>query len=254
MAITDKTRKLLWGRSGNRCAFCRIELVSEKDDNNVSLNLGEECHIISSKSKGPRHVSEFFDYDNYENLILLCRNHHKTIDEKVETYKIDTLKTIKKNHEDWVKKVLDSAKDKSKIPKSKIYPRIKTGKELLNIINSVHGSLMDNDELKNEQEVEIISSFFQNMKDWIDLFGMGAIEKAQEVKLGFDFNEDIKNIEALGFYLFGGIDKVRLFSGKNEDLGIFEKATLLALRQDNLAIINSDLVVTIKANETRVTF
>ena len=59
MAITNKTRKLLWGRSGNRCAFCKIELVAEKDHNNVNLNLGEECHIISSKIKGPRHMAGF---------------------------------------------------------------------------------------------------------------------------------------------------------------------------------------------------
>ena len=29
MAITAKTRKILWGRSGNRCAICRTELVLE---------------------------------------------------------------------------------------------------------------------------------------------------------------------------------------------------------------------------------
>jgi hypothetical protein len=108
MAITIKTRKILWGRSGNRCAICKTELVLEKDPFSRNLNIGEECHIISSQTNGPRHESlHHFNYDDEENLILLCCNHHKTVDEKVETYPIEKLRSIKSEHEEWVKKNLD---------------------------------------------------------------------------------------------------------------------------------------------------
>lgn len=111
MAIATKTRKILWGRSGNRCAICQTELVLEKDPFSRNLNIGEECHIISKKEKGPRHQNiPDFDYDDSENLLLLCCNHHTMIDEQVEKYPIGALHQIKSEHEDWVKVNLDNGK------------------------------------------------------------------------------------------------------------------------------------------------
>jgi hypothetical protein len=57
--MTDKTRKILWGRSGNRCAVCEHELVVDAtavDDESV---VGDECHIVSGKGQGPRYDSAF---------------------------------------------------------------------------------------------------------------------------------------------------------------------------------------------------
>ena len=101
MAISDLTRKIIWARSGNRCAMCNTELVLEKDpSNNEHLNLGEECHIISKKPNGPRYqLIEFFDYDNPDNLLLLCGTHHTTIDNQIDKYPVDKLKQIKSDHE-----------------------------------------------------------------------------------------------------------------------------------------------------------
>lgn len=95
MPITDKNRKTLWARSGNRCAMCRTELVAEKNEDERNLNIGDECHIISKRPTGPRHNSNYGkDYDDYDNLILLCKNHHKTIDELWETYTVNLLKNV----------------------------------------------------------------------------------------------------------------------------------------------------------------
>ncbi len=101
MAISEKVRKILWGRSGNRCAICRHELVvnaTSADDESV---VGEECHIISGKSQGPRYDPEFpaDRVDEPENLILLCRTHHKIVDDQFKTYTVDTLSAQKKEHE-----------------------------------------------------------------------------------------------------------------------------------------------------------
>ena len=48
MAINDKTRKVLWGRSGNRCAICRRELVLDATTVDDVSVVGEECHIVSA--------------------------------------------------------------------------------------------------------------------------------------------------------------------------------------------------------------
>src|SRR5262245_37722206 len=125
MAISDKTRKTLWGRSGNSCAMCRTELVAEKNEHDRNLNIGDECHIISSKQNGPRHDSNYKnDFDEYDNLILLCKNHHKTIDELWETYTVALLKTIKANHEKWVKDALEKAKTNKRKQSLSVLERI----------------------------------------------------------------------------------------------------------------------------------
>jgi hypothetical protein len=110
MGISLKTHKMLWSRSGNQCAFpdCKAELVadiSETDDPSV---VGEEAHIVAKEEGGPRGISTLSgeQRDKYENLILLCRNHHKVIDDQPEFYPIEWLKDRKKDHVDWVKQNL----------------------------------------------------------------------------------------------------------------------------------------------------
>ena len=108
MGISNKTRKNIWSKSANRCSICKIELFSKKTKSD-EFNIGEECHIISSKINGPRHKPNIDDYDISDNLILLCRNHHKEIDELTDTYSEELLRYIKLNHENWVKNTLDNS-------------------------------------------------------------------------------------------------------------------------------------------------
>lgn len=239
MAISDKSRKTLWARSGNRCAFCRIELVAEKDDNDVNLNLGEECHIISSKAKGPRHKPDYLDdYDAYSNLILLCRNHHRMIDEQHETYLEKLLHQIKDNHENWVKSTIDKAAKGDSKDSNRFLKRLTSGKEIVNIVNGMYASEFDHDELKSKEEVEIIGSFLQNLRDLGNLFGMGVVETQQTVETGFDLTKDLKEIEALGFMVFGDTRNAKMTNNQKDDLGVWKIATIVIKRNDNPDIIN----------------
>lgn len=114
MAITDKTRKILWGRSGNRCAICKHELVVDATVIDGESVVGDECHIISSRSDGPRYDSSYPQekLDIYENLILLCRVHHKMVDDQNESYTVDMLRRIKIDHEAWVsQKLVDTSRE-----------------------------------------------------------------------------------------------------------------------------------------------
>lgn len=93
MAITDKTRKKLFLKSGNICAFpgCSIKMS----------DTSQIAHIISSKPNGPRHIEDWNnnDFDVEDNLILLCNNHHNIVDNDVSTYSIEALQNMKKSHE-----------------------------------------------------------------------------------------------------------------------------------------------------------
>ncbi len=109
MTISDRTRKLLWGRAGNRCSICRQELTIPGDEGEKDSIVGEECHIVAHEPNGPRGISELTDQlrDEYENLILLCNLHHKQIDDQVAGFPVDRLKMIKLHHERWVRESLN---------------------------------------------------------------------------------------------------------------------------------------------------
>lgn len=115
MGITLKTHKILWGRSGNRCAICRNQLIIDETESDDESIIGDEAHIVSRKENGPRGYSALTSEqrDKYDNLILLCRNHHKTIDDQVHKYSVDELHKIKTKHENWVKKSLETEIDKT---------------------------------------------------------------------------------------------------------------------------------------------
>ena len=104
--MLEKDIKLLWGRSGNRCAICKIELSPESSSDRPHV-IGEMAHIVGRKADGdksPRSDSPLTEKDRekYANMILLCRNHHKIVDDDPETYPIEVLHQIKAEHELWV--------------------------------------------------------------------------------------------------------------------------------------------------------
>lgn len=108
MAITSKTRKLLWGKSANRCNICQKELSVEQDGDSYTI-VGEECHIVAKKNDGPRGKNKMTskERDEYNNLVLMCEHHHKVIDNDTNKYTVEVLKEIKRNHEKWVSDNLD---------------------------------------------------------------------------------------------------------------------------------------------------
>lgn len=199
-SITDKTRKKLWAKSGNRCALCKAELVGYEGETFNEVIIGEECHIVSGRPSGPRYnIALKTGYDDYENLLLLCRNHHKIVDEQVNTYTVEQLILLKVTHETWVKETLNSNKNGSSDIQDKLH-RLTSGKELVNVINSVHGYSFDHDEVKTEEEATIIAVFFENMENYGDLIAMGSIDSSAQVKLGMEFNNYLSQLENLVFW------------------------------------------------------
>jgi hypothetical protein len=110
MPISLKTHKMLWGRSGNRCAICRQELVVDATETDDESLIGEESHIVAREKDGPRGNSELDDEsrDKYDNLVLLCRNHHKVVDDQFVVYTVEKLHEIKRSHEEWIRSTLST--------------------------------------------------------------------------------------------------------------------------------------------------
>jgi len=219
MAISDKTRKLLWGKSGNRCAMCRHELSIDKNQNDKESIIGEECHIISEKENGPRHDSKYKkeSIDSYENLILLCRIHHKQVDDQYYTYSTKVLREVKKNHEKWISEKL---KDEPETPdvhikrlndnEPKYLKRLTTGYEVLGIISNAHSFQYSHDELQDNSEVEKVGCFLDLIDDCDVLMDLSP---SQRVKLSFNLTKEIEELNKYGFGVFGERENQLLVSG-----------------------------------------
>ncbi len=94
----ESTIKVLFALSGNECAFtdCTTKLVQDK--NNL---IGEICHIEARRPDGARYNKYSNDQARREisNLIILCPTHHKIIDNDENTYTVQLLKEMKRQHE-----------------------------------------------------------------------------------------------------------------------------------------------------------
>ena len=117
MAISNKTRKILWGRSGSRCAICRQGLVVDNTSNDEETVVGDECHINSDAPNRPRYdrATDSRKMDILANLLFRCRVHHKMVDDQFETYTAELLRSIKKNYENWFDTKFKEAENHSPI-------------------------------------------------------------------------------------------------------------------------------------------
>ena len=88
MSISLKTHKMLWGLAASRCAFpdCRHrELVMDANQTDDESLVGDACHIVAHSPTGPRADPSLTpeQRDHYDNLILLCKVHHKQVDDQL---------------------------------------------------------------------------------------------------------------------------------------------------------------------------
>lgn len=88
------TIKRLFFNAGRRCAFpgCAVPMVDES-----GTVIGEICHMNARNVRGPRYDPQQSEDERhgYDNLLLLCPTHHRTIDAQPEVYSVALLKDIK---------------------------------------------------------------------------------------------------------------------------------------------------------------
>lgn len=85
--------------SGNLCAFPRCDLPIVEA---VGTITGEICHIRARNEGGPRFdVTQNEDErQGFDNLVLLCRRHHKMVDAEPDVYSVDALEALKRIREE----------------------------------------------------------------------------------------------------------------------------------------------------------
>lgn len=245
MAITDKTRKLLWGRSGSRCAICNEQLIISKTSKDNEAVIGDECHIISGETNGPRHDPSYpaEKIDSYENLMLLCRGHHKMVDDQSRTFTAEILHQIKNNHEISIAEKLSDRKESKPVRLRRIKKnipdflnRVSTGKQLVDLLSGTYQISMDHDELGNEEEVNLIGGFFQELRDWMDI--IDEMEPIDRIKGAYRLTQLLHEVEQNGFFVFAGREIQILEGGIFDEPSKWPIVLVRILRNDNKDVIS----------------
>lgn len=107
-APSENTIKILCGKAAGMCEFegCNKRLfydnVSHTEFNNAFV-----AHIIASSAEGPRGDAVLSAQlsDKLENLMLMCADHHRLIDQPTSgprDYPVEKLKAMKKAHEEKI--------------------------------------------------------------------------------------------------------------------------------------------------------
>lgn len=228
MAISDRTRKILWGRSGNLCAYCRRTLVEEGTPHDAESVVGDECHIIGEKptaARGSPGVGRD-DLDEYDNLLLLCKVHHKLVDDQADTYPVEKLRELKTAHEGWVRERL--ARKPGAPPRFTLLLRLRTGKALADVIGGSHAFHFDHDELESETETKLVAAFLGNLQDWGDIWG--DLDSGQHVEARFTLSGSIREIEAAGLLVFGARETRKMRLKTNNEVFDWDIATVAVVR------------------------
>lgn len=198
VAISGKTRKLLWGRSYNACAICKKSLTRDADSPHLpGIVLGEEAHIVAKRPDGPRGDGDRSDVDGFNNLLLLCADDHKRVDEQPDVFTVDTLLQTKAAHLAWA--AAKMAEDHASKPNDPVITMkapgedsipldpVLTGKQAWDLVANASAYYMRTVEGEVDDETaQSADDFLTTMRDWGDIAenvqerGFGAVREAQK--------------------------------------------------------------------------
>jgi len=104
--IPRETERLLWACAAGRCQFSGCNRILYRSPvTRETVNISEKAHIYSVSKDGPRgwglFASKKHDLNHASNLMLVCHDCHKTIDQDKsgERYSADLLSEWKRQHE-----------------------------------------------------------------------------------------------------------------------------------------------------------
>jgi hypothetical protein len=150
--------------------------VTEGTDTDDPSVFGQEAHVISGATTGPR-AGNLPDHDVYDNLILLCSKDHKRVDDQVGHYTPELLRQIKHDHEKWVTGLGESNGPVRVIP-DPAHPIPKalrvcmTATTLWNVMSDAHVFHPSWPDRLSEHQEDLIASFLDDLRDWRDVASM----------------------------------------------------------------------------------
>ncbi|ARN93847.1 hypothetical protein AZI11_12950 (plasmid) [Levilactobacillus brevis] len=114
--ISEKAKKNLLTLSNGTCALCQEAIIKMNESGNFTM-FGEFAHINGLQEGAARYsesVSENIINDE-SNIILLCRNCHKIVDDNETKYPVEILKKLKSEHEMETLESIETVVNKTKV-------------------------------------------------------------------------------------------------------------------------------------------
>lgn len=104
-SIPLNTTRQLWAQSGGFCQnpACNRPLFRSVEDDVVSI--ANVAHIVGHGSSGPRSdhdLAEYIEKDGVANLIMLCLECHKVVDELESKFSVESMLAWKQTHADRI--------------------------------------------------------------------------------------------------------------------------------------------------------
>lgn len=185
--------------------MCNIELT-ELDG--LEAIVGDEAHIRSRKRGGPRHDPAYSAelVDAYDNLILLCKAHHKLVDDNCDVFPVELLDKIKNAHEARVRRSL-SHENSIWVEEPRLR-QLGSGTELADVVMGASAYLMDNDHPRDNDEAEMIGGLLQEAQDWGDIAGDVGI--TGRVQAAMSLHAQMEQLSARGLVVLGGCGRYRI--------------------------------------------
>jgi hypothetical protein len=178
VTVSEKTRKIIWVEAGGRCAVCRRQVLTEGTETDDPSIFGEEAHIIARSQGGPRAGGLPEDQlDSHENLILLCREHHKQVDDQPNHFTVERLRQIKQAHKEWVAslgtdgpRAMRLVPDPS-FPESELLKLIFTGSALWAMLRQAYELKYALPDRMGEEDESLVVEFIDLVRDYMDIAG-----------------------------------------------------------------------------------
>jgi hypothetical protein len=168
------------------------------------------------------------------------------VDDQIKTYPTNKVRKMKSDHEAWVAQKLTKSQKvqplrfhriKQNIPE--FLSRLTTGKAVLDIVTNAMASDFDHDELKSQEEVDLVGRFLEIAQQWGDL--SDELEAGGRVQAAYNITESLRELENAGFYVFGGREVQFLEGGNQAAPSNWPVAILHVLRKDNQEIKQASL-------------
>jgi hypothetical protein len=206
MAVSDKARKLLWGRAGGRCAICKRLVTEQAADPEPAVVVGEECHVVSPRKAGPRYRPLDRDrLDAYENLIHLCPSDHEIVDKQPLHYTEERLHEYKRSHEAWVRDLPSPSRISVRRNRSSYGVLVylaASGRDLMAAAGGAHAAEVSTPEVDDIAEADLVGGFVQDVQDWAELWD--EIPFAERLRAEVSLTEAINELQEAGFVVYCG--------------------------------------------------
>jgi hypothetical protein len=102
-SIPDPVTNRLFAFSGNQCAFpgCSNTVTDQVAPGEQPVTIAQRAHIVGVGHQGPRSKATPLanDIDAVENLLLLCGDHHRIVDNNPRIFSVEVLAKYKADHE-----------------------------------------------------------------------------------------------------------------------------------------------------------